>query len=111
MPRKRTYTTDALAIIDRRLYRDNPVRQAALEHERLNAGIAREIYQLRTKAGLTQQALATLVGTSHSAISRLEDADYQGHSLAMLVRITLALHHRLDLRVVPLTRKKTKVAG
>ena len=52
-------------------------------------------------AGLTQAELAQLVGTTQSVISRLEDADYEGHSLSMLQRIADALHQRLEVRFVP----------
>jgi hypothetical protein len=41
------------------------------------------------------------VGTTQSVISRLEDADYEGHSLPMLQRIAAALHKRLDVRFEP----------
>ena len=41
------------------------------EAELANADVARKIYDLRTKAGLTQGQLAKLVGTSTSVISRL----------------------------------------
>ena len=34
-------------------------------------------------------------------IARLEDADYDGHSLGMLRRIAAALHVRLEMRLVP----------
>ena len=47
------------------------------KRERENAKIARTIYQLRTNAGLSQRELAARVGTSASAICRLEDADYE----------------------------------
>lgn len=36
---------------------------------------------------LSQRELAKLVGTTASVICRLEDADYDGHSLSMLIRI------------------------
>jgi hypothetical protein len=48
--------------------------------------------------------LAKLIGTTASVICRLEDADYGGHSLAMLRRIGAALHQRVEVRFVP-TRK------
>ena len=79
---------------------------ALLEEERANADIARKIYKLRTKAGLTQRELAKLVGTSASAICRLEDADYEGHSLSMLQRIAAALNQRAEIRFVPLKRNR-----
>ena len=73
---------------------------------RLNAQIAQEIYALRTRAGLTQKQLAELVGTTDSVISRLEDADYTGHSLKMLQRISAALHRRLEIHFVPLRARR-----
>ncbi|MBK9143281.1 MAG: helix-turn-helix transcriptional regulator [Candidatus Melainabacteria bacterium] len=53
--------------------------------------VAQSIYDARMKAGLTQEELANLVGTTKSAISRLEDSDYEGHSMNMLRRIADAL--------------------
>ena len=101
MAKKRKPTTDAVEILHRRYYEGRPERLAALEEERANAEIARKIYSLRTKAGLTQRQLAKLVGTSASAICRLEDADYEGHSLAMLRRIASALDKRVEIRFLP----------
>ena len=101
MAKKRTPTTDAVEILHRRYYEGRPERLAALEEARANAEIARKIYALRTQAGLTQRQLAKLVGTSASAICRLEDADYEGHSLAMLRRIAAALDKRVEIRFLP----------
>jgi len=72
-----------------------------IEEERANLDIARKIYDLRTKAKLSQAQLAKKVGTTQSVISRLEDADYDGHSLAMLRRIASALERRIEIRFVP----------
>jgi DNA-binding XRE family transcriptional regulator len=104
MPPRSKPTTDAIAIIDRRYYSD-PRRRAQAELVYAHARMAQEIYRLRTKAGLTQAQLASRVGTSVSAISRLEDADYDGHSMNVLVRVMMALNRRLDWRLVPLTRR------
>jgi len=93
--------TDALEILDRRYFRGRPERLRALAEAKLNAEIAQEIYDLRVKAGLTQDQLAKLIGTTGSVISRLEDADYEGHSLKMLQRISAALNYRLEVRFVP----------
>jgi DNA-binding XRE family transcriptional regulator len=49
------------------------------------------LYKLRKEAGLTQEQLAEKVGTARTAIARLEDASYQGHSLALLRRVAHAL--------------------
>jgi transcriptional regulator with XRE-family HTH domain len=59
------------------------------------------ILKAREAAQLTQAQVAKLVGTTQSVISRLEDADYEGHSLTMLQRIAEALNRRLEVRLVP----------
>jgi len=64
------------------------------------------IFRLRTKAGLTQRDLARRIGTSASAICRLEDSDYEGHSLALLKRIAGALDQRVEIRFVPARRSR-----
>ena len=103
--KKRKPTTDAVEILHRRYYEGRPERLASLEEERANAEVARKIYDLRTRAGLSQRGLAKLVGTTASVICRLEDADYEGHSLAMLQRIAAALDKRVEIRFVSLKRK------
>ena len=105
MPRHRKPTTDAVEIIHRLIYEGNPERLGALEEVRASEDIAREIRELRAKAGLTQAQLGKLVGTTASVICRLEDADYEGHSLAMLRRVATALNQRVEIRFIPL--KKT----
>ena len=102
--KKRKPTTDAVKILHRRYYEGRPDRLAMLEEERANDEIARKIYALRTQAGLTQRVLAKRVGTTASVICRLEDADYEGHSLAMLRRIAAALNKRVEIRFVSVTR-------
>jgi len=69
----------------------NPQLGERIEEEHLAANIATEIYVARTEAGLTQKQLAERVGTTQSVIARLEDSDYDGHSLKMLRRIASAL--------------------
>ena len=76
-----------------------------MAEEEANAEIARKIYDLRTQAGLSQRALAKLVGTTASVICRLEDSDYEGHSLAMLRRIAAALNKRVEIRFVPARKR------
>ena len=107
--RKRAEVSDAIEIIHRRYYEGRPRRIAELEEAEANDSVARQIQQLRKSAGLTQGQLAKLVRTTTSVISRLEDAEYAGHSLAMLRRIALALNKRVELRFVDLSQK-TKVA-
>jgi DNA-binding XRE family transcriptional regulator len=94
-------TSDAVAILHRRYFQGRPKALALLEEERANAAVGRQIYDLREEAGLTQRQLAELVGTTASVICRLEDADYEGHSLAMLRRIAAALKRRVEIRFLP----------
>jgi ribosome-binding protein aMBF1 (putative translation factor) len=96
---------DAVAILQRRYFEGKPEMEAHLQEERANAEVARKIFELRTKAGLSQRALAKFIGTTASVICRLEDADYEGHSLAMLNRIARALDKRVEIRFVPLKRR------
>ena len=105
MTGKRKRTTDAVEILHRRYFVGKPERLAELEEARANQDVASKIHELREKAGMTQAALAKLVGTTPSVICRLEDADYEGHSLTMLRRIAAALNRQVEIRFVPAKRK------
>src|SRR5688572_25332117 len=101
--KKRT-TTDGLKILDS-MVGDDPALRAMMAEARINADVAAEIYKLRTKAKVSQKELAKRVGTTQSVISRLEDADYDGHSLSMLQRIAAALDSRVQVRFLPTKHK------
>lgn len=83
----------------------DPELQQIVQTASVNAEVAQLIYEARTQAGLTQQQLADLIGTQQPVIARLEDADYEGHSLSMLQQIAQALNRRVDIALVPLTEK------
>src|SRR5215469_8425683 len=89
-------TKNALKILEKVTGKD-----PALREEIANAQM---IHDSRTKAGLSQRQLADLIGSKQPVIARLEDADYEGHSLTMLQRIAGALGHRLEVRFIPLTK-------
>jgi len=93
-------TANAVAILHGRYVKNDPARKAALQDERVNAQVASLIYQHRKEAGLSQTKLAEMIGTTQSAISRLEDTDYDGHSLTMLSRIAAALNQKLTLGMI-----------
>ena len=86
---------------------NDPEQQAVYEEHLINADIARKVYDLRTKAGLSQRALAKQVGTTASVICQLEDVDYRGHSLSMLKRIAAALDQRIEIRFIPTHRRRS----
>jgi ribosome-binding protein aMBF1 (putative translation factor) len=92
--------TPASEVLDRITGSNAGVREA-IRKQKLNVLVAEMIHDARTSAGLSQVQLAKLVGSTQSVISRLESADYEGHSLTMLQRIADALHRRLVVRMVP----------
>lgn len=92
-------TSDALEIIKAQIGDDRELREL-VERETVNARVAQAIYDARKQAGLSQRDLAKLIGTSHSTIVRLEDADYTGHSLTMLTRIASALGKHVQVALV-----------
>jgi ribosome-binding protein aMBF1 (putative translation factor) len=100
---KRKPTRNGVELVDQ-LAGSSPEMADLLEQERANLDVARKIYELRTRSKLSQAELARKVGTTQSVISRLEDADYEGHSLAMLRRIAAALERRVEIRF-PFVRK------
>ena len=106
MPKKYPVQSKSLKAAYDRYIRDDPEQRAVFEEELANLEIAQKIYDLRTAAGLSQRALAKLVGTTASVICQLESSDYQGHSLSMLQRIAAAFDKRVLIRFVPLKRKR-----
>jgi transcriptional regulator with XRE-family HTH domain len=64
--------------------------------------IAIEIAAFREKEGITQVELARRVGTSQSAIARMENADYQNYSIRTLRKIAEVL----DLELLVSLRDK-----
>lgn len=94
-------TKDALKILTKMTGPDENVKEL-IARETVNLEVARMIYDARRKSGLTQKELGRLVGTTQSVIARLEDADYEGHSLTMLSRIARALKQRIEIRFRPL---------
>ena len=105
--RKKQFRSPALQHTYNRFIAHDPALVEQYEAEVINAEIARKIYDLRTKAGLSQRELAKKVGTTASVICLLENADYGGHSLSMLKRIAEALDKRVEIRFVPAKRLRT----
>ncbi len=93
-------TKDALKILGKVTGNNEAVR-SGIAQAKINFEVAQMIYDARTKAGLSQSELADLIGSKQPVIARLEDADYEGHSLTTLQRIAAALQQRLELRFVP----------
>ena len=71
---------------------------AALE---LGYQVADQLLRARARAGLTQDAVAERMGTTKSAISRLESAGKHTPSLSTLRRYALAVGCNIQVKLVP----------
>ena len=63
--------------------------------------LVREMLSARAKSGLTQEAVAELMGTTKSAISRLESTGKHAPSIKTLKRYAQAIGCRLQVKFVP----------
>lgn len=97
---KRKPSSPALKHLYERFVEGDVEQETTFEEHLANAEIAHKLHGFREKAGLSQRALAKRVGTSASVICRLENAEYEGHSLSMLQRIAAALNKRVEIRFV-----------
>lgn len=67
----------------------------------LEYGVVDQLLRARTRAGLTQDAVAELMGTTKSAVSRLESAGKHVPSLSSLKRYANAVGCDLQVKLVP----------
>ena len=73
----------------------------AYEDLALEYALTDEMLNARVRAGLTQDAVAARMGTTKSAISRLESAGKHTPSLATLKRYAAAVGCELQVTLVP----------
>jgi len=102
--KRKSSTSDALRMLDRR-FGVRADSTALDERFSEQADVAEMLYAARKAAGLTQKQLAEAAGTTQQVISKLEDADYEGHSLSVLRRIAAALNSRVEIRLRLVDRK------
>ena len=95
-------TTDGIKILENMIGDDAELREV-YEQAKVNVQVAQLIYDARIEAGLSQRELARMIGTTQSVISRLEDADYEGHSLSILSRIAQVLNRKVKIDLVPVS--------
>lgn len=81
--------------------RKRPGFAEAYESLELEYALASQMLKARTKAGLTQDAVAERMGTTKSAISRLEGAGRHAPSLATLKKYAAAVGCELQVKLVP----------
>lgn len=93
---KNKKTSDAVELMSKWYGGDDEWNEMLVE-ERLKVQVGQIVHDLRTEAGLSQDALAKLARTSQSIVSRVENADYEGSALEMLYRVCLALHRQVKV--------------
>ncbi|HJV35919.1 helix-turn-helix transcriptional regulator [Geomonas sp.] len=64
-------------------------------------GLIHELLSARSRSGLTQEAVAELMGTTKSAVSRLESASRHSPSLTTLKKYAKAVGCRLEIKLIP----------
>jgi len=101
MTRKKTDPTSQAGIILNEVFGDEPSRRDRIDQIKQDMAVGQQVYDARKSAGLTQAQLAKRIGTTQSVISDLEDAEYEGHSLAMLRRIAAALDLSVQVSFIP----------
>jgi len=74
----------------------------ALEDEYL---LVRELLSARTRAGLTQEEVAEAMGTTKSAVSRLETPGKHSPSVSTLRKYGKAVGYEVKIRLVPASRR------
>ncbi len=93
---------DALAVLNQ-MFGDSDGWDERVTAATDAAMIAEEVYALRQRHGLSQAALAKLIDSSQSAIARMEDAKYRGHSMPVLRRIAAAVGEQVIVRFIATT--------
>jgi DNA-binding XRE family transcriptional regulator len=75
--------------------------KSAYESLELEYQVVNQLLKARSRAGLTQDVVAERMGTTKSAISRLESAGKHAASLATLQRYASAVGCDLKVKLVP----------
>lgn len=66
--------------------------------------LSREMLAARSRFGLTQEAVAEIMGTTKSAVSRLEAVGKHASSLTTLKKYAQEVGCRLEIKLVPNSR-------
>jgi DNA-binding XRE family transcriptional regulator len=75
--------------------------QEAYQHLEDEYTLTRELLRARSRAGLTQEAVAQRMGTTKSAVSRLESAGRHSPSVTTLKKYAHAVGCEVEIRLVP----------
>ncbi len=75
--------------------------QAAYKALAVEYAVANEMLTARARAGLTQEAVASRMGTTKSTVSRLESAGKHAPSLTSLRKYAKAVGCDVEIRLIP----------
>ena len=75
--------------------------QVAYQALAVEYAVANEMLAARTRAGLTQEAVASRMGTTKSAVSRLESAGKHAPSITSLKKYAEAVGCDIQIKFVP----------
>ena len=89
-----------------------PEVKAAYEASAEEFAFLDEVLRARAESGLTQAEVAKRIGTTQSAIARLESAEAKhSPSIATLQKYAKALGYRVEVRLVKERRLTTRSSG
>ncbi len=83
----------------------DPIFKAGFELEYEKISIGEQLSKLRHSANLTQAAVAERVGTTPSAISRYESAEYERYELKTLQKIVNACGGIMHIVMEPIKKQ------
>jgi DNA-binding XRE family transcriptional regulator len=75
--------------------------QSAYKALEVEYAVANEMLTARARAGLTQEAVASRMGTTKSTVSRLESAGKHAPSLTSLKKYAEAVGCKIEIRLIP----------
>ena len=90
----------ASRILFRRFFEGNPKAIAELEQARRELSLGDRLRAMREARGLSQAQLAELADTSPSAISRMEQADYDSYTIKSIKKVAAALDCHIGVVIV-----------
>jgi len=73
------------------MYKKDPGMKRRVEREKQKTRLAWQIRNLRQQAGISQEQLARIIGTSRTAITRMENEGYDRYLVRTLRRVAEAL--------------------
>ena len=82
------------------IFNNNPAVKAAYDEQEAEFSLVKTMIQARMNAGLTQEQVAERMGTTQSAIARIESGKTLP-SMKTLTRYAKVLNMRPDVRFVP----------